>query len=200
MKKRKRSQAPYISHKERERLILCQAGEKYEKRNVALIRLGFATGFRACEIRDLCFFNIYNDNWELKEDCYIYSEQTKGTYGEGEFFLVGKKVRRSIQDYVDERKYAETLSLNDAVFRSKKGGHFKVNALRILIKNIFNKASVTGSSHSFRRTFATDFTKNNPDPKALQKALRHASPVMSLEYVSKNPELIKHIIKNFVQD
>lgn len=200
--------ARYIPKDERERLILCQTGSRYEKRNIALLRLGFGTGMRACELRDLCFYNLFDQNWQLLQTCHIYSDQTKGGYGDGDFYVLGKKTRQAILDYLEWRREkakqeGKQLSLNDPLFHSQKGGRFKEKDLIILIKRIFRSAGVEGSSHSFRRTFATNFTKNNKDVKALQVTLRHRSAAMSLGYVFKNSETVKEMIinaGNVVQD
>jgi integrase len=204
--------ARYLLPDERERVIKCQAGERYAKRNIAMFLVGSVNGFRACEIRNLKLSNIFDKDWKLLENCYINPEQTKGGYGGGYFYNVVKSVRKAILDYIEERKehaqlFGRVLDLEEPLFASQKGGRYKRKpfhkvAIVNLFKHILLKAGLHEtsagrlSSHCMRVTFASDFNYKYNNPKYLQVLMRHKTEAQSLKYVVANPMHLKDCIKD----
>ncbi len=200
----------YIFPAERERMYKCQTNERYEKRNIALCRIGFTNGFRIGEITNLQFNNFFDEKWELLRYCGLRAEQTKGNYGERHFFNVVESTRQAILDYVEERRevaksFGKILQLNEPMFCSQKGGKykdtpFKPESLMKLFCIMATMANVTEnsngpvSSHSMRRSFATDIFETCKNPKVLQVLLGHTSPIMSQEYMSTHPHTLSDIV------
>lgn len=205
MARKKKNQTRIIKEEEIERMIKCQAGDRYETRNIALILCGFTMGFRATELAKLCIDNFFDENWKLKEKPWINAEQTKGGYGEGRVFLESERTKRYLVKYIEERRRAaenaDKITLNDPLFVSQKGGRFKKNSLVKLIKRIFLQAGVmndgkrAASSHSMRRTFATRLRDKGADAKTIMVALRHATPSMALEYVEADETRIENFVR-----
>lgn len=190
-----KKQARYITEKERERILKCQSGNKYEERNLAIVYLGFSTGMRAHELKNLKMYNLFDQEWCLRETCHLEGWQTKGEYGAGSFSIRLKRVRSAMLEYIDYRKKRKNIKLDDFFFITQKRGQFKGTSMPNLIRQIFRDAGIyDASSHSMRRTFATDFSYANPNPKLLQTVLRHKTSAMSLNYVAVNPRIIEDTI------
>jgi site-specific recombinase XerD len=100
------------------------------------------------------------------------------------------------------------LTRDDPLFVQRKGGHdykgeaFQKNGIVKLIKQIFAEAGITDrvSSHSCRRTFATNLNDNGADIKSIQHAMRHRDIKMSMRYIENNPFRIKELCKKSIID
>lgn len=215
-KKRTRRQDPknqsrYIWPNEVERIYRCQIGERYEKRNIAICKVGFCTGLRISELSLLQVGNCFSEEFKLLGHYGIRADQSKGGYGAGSFFL-SKSAKKALSDYMNERlSCANSLgikvTLASPLFVSQKSSKhkeepFSEKALGNLAKHMFLKAGVKSdangkvSSHCFRRTFATEVSKRYSDPKILQTFLRHSSPFMAMRYRATNVLNLNEIIED----
>ena len=69
--------------------------------------------------------------------------------------------------------------------------YFACDALELLIRNTFDRCGLKGaSSHSGRRSYGTNMNAIGIELSAIQRALGHADPAMSLEYIDISGEQI----------
>lgn len=184
----------YITDAERERLIAAQKGERHELRNIALLRLGFGTGLRAGELQSLLVKDV------ILPECPPTTDNPNNI----RLIILGEKTKESVFKYIEYRhqdaiKKNNQLSPSDPLFASQKGGQFKGKDLINLISRIFKKAGIIASSHSFRVTFANNFSKHNSDSKTLQSMLRHKSAAMALKYMSNSNKMTEQLINNAIR-
>jgi integrase/recombinase XerD len=194
------NQARYLWPEEIERIYRCQTGERYEKRNIAICKIGYCTGMRVSELALLEVGNCFDENVTLLKHYGLKPHQTKGGYGARAFFL-SKSAKKALIEYMEERmKRANALGIqitpSSPLFVSQRAKYrearFSENALANFIKYMFLKAGVkndsTGraSSHSFRRTFATEFSKKYSNPKVTQVLLGHSTIHMTMRYQATN--------------
>jgi site-specific recombinase XerD len=58
------------------------------------------------------------------------------------------------------------------------------DSLELLIRNIYQRCGLKGcSSHTGRRSYGTNMNRLGIELSAIQRALGHAEPSMSLEYI-----------------
>ncbi|MCG6391793.1 tyrosine-type recombinase/integrase [Vibrio fluvialis] len=67
--------------------------------------------------------------------------------------------------------------------------YFACDTLELLIRNTFDRCGLKGaSSHSGRRSYGTNMNTIGIELSAIQRALGHADPAMSLEYIDISGE------------
>ncbi|MBR7559538.1 site-specific integrase, partial [Mycobacterium tuberculosis] len=87
---------------------------------------------------------------------------------------------------LDERRKEEGILFNQeaALFKSQKGSAFTPNTMQQLFHRLYDLARLPGaSSHSGRRTFATNLIERGVDIKAVSTLMGHSSIAMTAQYV-----------------
>lgn len=166
------------------------------RRNVALLYVSFGAGLRAKEMASLRLGDVLDHEDKLLYEVNLLRHMTKGNK-QRTLYLNNKKVRKAIEDYLQERRQSkEVMTRESALFPSQKGGSFSPNAMQQVFANIYRNAGITGaSSHSGRRTFATNLDDKGVNLKALQRLMGHASIKMTAEYVEDNPNKLRKIVE-----
>lgn len=164
------------------------------RRNVALLYVSFGAGLRAKEMALLRLGDVLDHEGKLLYEINLLRHMTKGNK-QRTLYLNNKKVRKAIEDYLADRCQAnEVMTHQSPLFRSQKGGFFSPNAMQQVFAAIYRDAGITGaSSHSGRRTFATNLDDKGVNLKALQRLMGHSSIKMTAEYVEDNPNKLKKI-------
>lgn len=200
-------QARFIDKPELERAIKCQAGQRYELRNKAIVSFAVATGLRATELQRVKLYNVFDEQWNLLEDIRLAGWQTKSKKDET-VYLCSKKARMAIIDYINQRREGaenegRELTRDEPLFTSQKGDDFKKNSMVKLLKKIFAvDAGLTGraTSHSCRVTFSTTLRDREADPKTAMEAMRVRSMRILMRYIRTTPKLIKTYVKKSILD
>lgn len=164
------------------------------KRNIALLYVSFGIGLRAKEMANLRLGDVLDHEGKLLYEVNLMGHMAKGNR-QRMLYLNNKKVRKVIEDYIEERKHSKEVMTNESpLFRSQKGDFFSPNAMQQVFATIYKNAGVTGaSSHSGRRTFATNLDDKGINLKAIQRLMGHSSIKMTAEYVEDNPNKLKKI-------
>ncbi len=164
------------------------------KRNIALLYVSFGIGLRSKEMATLRLGDVLDHEGKLLYEVNLLGHMAKGNR-QRMLYLNNKKVRKAIEDYIEERKHSKEVMTNESpLFLSQKGGFFSPNAMQQVFATIYKNAGVTGaSSHSGRRTFATNLDDKGINLKAIQRLMGHSSIKMTAEYVEDNPNKLKKI-------
>jgi integrase/recombinase XerD len=201
--KRRQGQSRCIEQQEIKRVLKQQIGDKHEKRNICLITLGFYVGTRVGELSELKLGDVLNKDWTVKDTVVLRKEYTK-TKQSRELFLTKDNVRKSIQDYVQERREKEGLDDKDfkkKLFKSQKGEGFSGRTLQRCLKNMFRSVGLdeSCSSHSMRRTFVTNLFENGCDVKIVSKLVGHSNIQTTLNtYYTVRNDVLRDVTKNLV--
>ena len=188
-------QAKVLTEKEITRVLNVIQTKSHSKRNTALLYLSFGLGLRAKELASLKIKHVMDCDDALTDEINLTSNMTKGKK-QRYVYLTNPKVRKFIQELIDERKSKDKglFNLEAPLFRSQKGGCFSPNTMQQLLHRVFNQAGLIGaSSHSGRRTFATNLIEKGVDIKAISTLMGHSNISMTAKYVSDNPVRLKHI-------
>ena len=106
-------------------------------------------------------------------------------------YLVHPELREALLDFLESRPEAEVGNL----FVSQKQTAFSANALSHKMLKLFRDAGFDGaSSHSMRRSFATNCIRAGVDIVSLQTLMNHASIQQTSEYVFTNDETLMRAV------
>jgi integrase/recombinase XerD len=156
------------------------------ERDTALIILLLDTGIRAGEAGRL---NIKDIDLESGET-YIEPYGSSRRKTKSRVIPLGKSSRRAMWRYLSTRNDA---SQEDPLFQTMAGKRLKVNAIRLLLTDLGEKAGVKNCHpHRLRHTFAVEYLRNDGDIFTLQMILGHSSLDMVRHYL----QLAKEDAKN----
>lgn len=186
--------APYVAPEDLQ-LTKDHLKGKNLKRNEAILMFSHFLGLRAKELAALKVGDVYDTRRHvLKETIRLLAKYTKGDKYR-EVFLMNESAKKIILDYlINER---EILDPESPLFQSQKNnnvrnGHFSADSMRILIANLYKNAGVKATSHSGRRSFATNLINKNADIFSIQQLMGHSSIQTTQEYFSSNPSKLKN--------
>jgi integrase/recombinase XerD len=196
MPKLTKGQAAVLMPDELKRLLRVISTTNYAKRDTLLILMSFGLGLRVLELAALKISDVLNDNAKVKE--VISLTKTK-LLKQRNAYISDPRIKKAIIDYIEERKEHAakkrlTFSLCHPLFLSKKGSHFTNKTLQKRFEHLYKMAGIEkASSHSGRRTFATNLIQQGVDIKSVCTLMGHANINMTALYVQDNPIRLKRI-------
>lgn len=160
---------------------------KQSRRNFLLFVLGINTGLRISDILKLRVSDVTDTK-------YIFIREQKTN--KIRQIIISKRIRIILN------KYIQTKSLNDYLFKSRKGKNSpisRVQAYRIL-QEACKKVKVIEriGTHTMRKTFGYHFYKKTKDIALLQNILNHSSPNVTLRYIGVNQDIIDNSLEKFI--
>ncbi|MEZ9412404.1 tyrosine-type recombinase/integrase [Vibrio lentus] len=192
----------------RKLLVRCQLMQNPELKRVVLA-LSFST-LRVSELAQLTVDDVLMPTGKIKEEIYLRASLCKRRKPRS--IWLSKLAKQMIQEWVDYRKshnWATTfnntyqglnplskLVLNNRArsysmkrkTRINKAGeqvdYQACDVLELMIRNIYQRSGLKGSSsHTGRRSYGSNMNAQGIELNAIQRALGHAEPSMSLEYI-----------------
>jgi integrase/recombinase XerD len=197
MPKIKKGQAYVPTQQEFKRLLKIVADSK---RDTLLILMSYGIGLRSIELAALNINDVLNENGVVSE--VIKLQITKGGKPRAVYlpdYEEDPRIHEAIKSYIQKRKaFAEkkrrAFSYSDPLFLSQKLGRFSNKTIQKLFERIYKDAGLDGaSSHSGRRTFATNLIEQGVDIKAVSVLMGHSSVAMTARYVENNPHRLRKI-------
>jgi integrase/recombinase XerD len=195
-----KGQAHVPTEQEFKRLLKVIAQSKHPKRDLLLIYMSFGLGLRAVELAALKIKDVLKENGQVNE--VIKLQRTKNNKPRP-VYLPDKsedsRIHDALIDYVNYRKaYSEKkrapFSFSQPLFLSQKRAGFTNKGMQKLFERIYKECGLVGcSSHSGRRTFATNLIEQGVDIKAVSTLMGHATVAMTAQYVENNPHRLRKI-------
>lgn len=160
-------------------------------RNELLFILGINVGIRISDILKLKFSDLLKPNKKVKDSVTIKEKKT----GKTKTFYIGDVVLKVLENYIKE---LSTFSLDDYVFRSRKGENKPITrqqAYRILnnaaefiglIERDPNTGVLIGGeigTHTLRKTFGYHAYQNGVSLELLMTLFNHSSKTQTLRYI-----------------
>lgn len=176
--------APYVPKEVLARVIAAQDGCNV-RRDQAILYFSHYLGLRAKEIALLSLGDVVTSDGSIKEVIRLF--KTKGNKFR-ESFLVNTDARESLRRYLATRGIRH---LDAPLFLSQKGGAFTPNTMQRLIANLYKKADIKASSHSGRRSFATNLIERGADIYSVMQMMGHSSITTTQGYFATSPERLK---------
>lgn len=171
-------------------------GGKHTLRNTAILATSYYLGLRAKEIAGLRTSDVVGLNGEISIEVQLIV--TKGN--KSRTVYIPEVLREILKTYINTRNESYNMPLlKSPLFRSQKGSYFTPNTMQYLLKQIYLKCAFNGcSSHTGRRSFATQLIENGADIKAVSTLMGHSSINMTAKYVEDNPHRLQKMVNTLL--
>ncbi|CAK2502012.1 putative site-specific recombinase [Vibrio crassostreae] len=192
----------------RKLLVRCQLMQNPELKRVVLA-LSFST-LRVSELAQLTVDDVLMPTGKIKEEIYLRASLCKRRKPRS--IWLSKLAKQMIQEWVDYRKshnwattfnntYQRLNPLSKLVLNNRARSYSmkrktRINqageqvdyqacdVLELMIRNIYQRSGLKGcSSHTGRRSYGSNMNAQGVELNAIQRALGHSEPSMSLEYI-----------------
>ena len=158
--------------------------------NKAIYLLGYRAGMRIGSIAGLGINDVLDPNGNLKEVVELRRDIVKGKRNYAAY-LSHPELREALAEYLAERPETDVPNL----FVSQQNTAFSANSLAHKMLRLYRKAGYEGaSSHSGRRSFATNCIRAGVDIVSLKTLMNHSSIQQTSEYVATNDEMLKKAV------
>lgn len=160
------------------------------ERDRAIFLLGIKAGLRIGTIAKLEWSDLYTPAGEVKEVSNLNSAKVKGNRVY-RTYLSNPALKEALLEH-----YKANKCESETVFVSQKGSSFTPNTLSRLMYNHFKKCGLNGyfTSHSLRRTYATNLARANVDIFAIQKLMNHADIKTTAGYIYTDDAMLSNAV------
>lgn len=192
-KKTMAKQAKTLNQQELRRVLDYTATRKHSTRNRVLVLVSFLSGMRVGEIASLRYSDVVSSDGTIKNEIYLTAEQTKGS--EGRTVFVSDRLRKELESYIVIYK---PINTNRKFFYSQKSTSdgFTANTLTQFFHYLFKRAGIDGaSSHSGRRSFATNIASKGVGIRVLQKLLGHKNIQTTSVYIYASDDMLRKAVE-----
>ena len=190
---RDRGKASVLNSTEHTQFLQFLANTRHSLRNQAIYLLSVRAGLRVQSIAGLLLNDVIDTSGNLREVVNLHSSIVKGGKNYA-VYLTHPELREALTKYIFDRKSPKQVP---NLFISQKGRAFTPNSLSHTLLKLYRDAGFdNGSSHSGRRSFATNVLKSGVDIVALKTLMNHSNISTTAEYVSHNDEYLKKVVMN----
>lgn len=172
-------QAKVLTEADVKRILAVAAQDRHAARNRCVFLISILAGLRAIEIANLKVGSVLVNEGRIADRITFTKAQTKGSKPRS--VPVSKRLAKELSVYLETlRRTAPEAPL----FTSQKGGGFSAHGIVVLLQRLYRAAGVDGaSSHSGRRTFATNLAERGVGVFVLKELMGHASIQTTAVYV-----------------
>ncbi len=192
-KKTMAKQAKTLNQQELRRVLDYTATRKHSIRNRVLVLASFLSGMRVGEMASLRYSDVVSADGTIKNEIYLTAEQTKGS--EGRTVFLSDRLRKELESYIISYK---PINTNRKFFYSQKSTSdgFTANTLTQFFHYLYKRAGIDGaSSHSGRRSFATNIASKGVGIRVLQKLLGHKNIQTTSVYIYASDDMLRKAVE-----
>jgi len=185
-------QAKTVNQQELRKVLDYVATRKHAMRNRALVMFSFASGCRVGEISSILYSDAIDADGKVRNEIRLRAENTKSK--EARTIFVSEKLQKELQQYA---KVYKPKDVNVKLFYSQKADSdgFSANTLTQFFHYLYKRAGLDNcSSHSGRRTFATEIANKGVSIRVLQKLLGHKNIQTTAIYVDANDDMLRKAV------
>jgi integrase/recombinase XerD len=153
----------------------------------------FLSGMRVGEIASLRYSDVVSADGTIKSEIHLSAEQTKGN--EGRTVFVNDRLRRELESYIATYN---PINPNRRFFYSQKATSdgFTANTLTQYFYFLYKRVGIDGaSSHSGRRSFATNIASKGVGIRVLQKLLGHKNIQTTSVYIYASDDMLRKAVE-----
>jgi integrase/recombinase XerD len=180
------AQAKTFSAQELRRVLDHVSTRAHAQRNRAIILLQHLAGLRVGECAALTWVDVVNE-------IHLRAEQTKRAHARTVF--VSERLRKELQRYVD----TTTKRTGDWAFfytQQKPRRGFTANTLANHVRWLYRNAGIDGaSSHSGRRSFATNLANQGTGIRVLMRLMGHRNISTTAVYIDANDDMLRRAVE-----
>ena len=186
----KQGKASVLNSQQHQQFLAHLATTRQAAQNKAIYLLGYRAGMRIGSIAGLRLNDILDTSGNLKEVVELRRDIVKGRRNYA-VYLTHPELRECLLTYLAERPTTQVENL----FVSQKDTAFSANSLTHKMLKLYRDAGFDGaSSHSGRRSFATNCIRAGVDIVSLKTLMNHSSIQQTSEYVATNDEMLKQAV------
>ena len=186
----KQGKASVLNPQQHQDFLAYLATTRQAAQNKAIYLLGYRAGMRIGSIAGLGINDVLDRNGNLKEVVELRRDIVKGKRNYAAY-LSHPELREALAEYLAERPETDVPNL----FVSQQNTAFSANSLTHKMLRLYRKAGYEGaSSHSGRRSFATNCIRAGVDIVSLKTLMNHSSIQQTSEYVATNDEMLKKAV------
>jgi len=187
----KQGKASTLDQAQHSAMLQFLSNSRHSERNKAIYLLTYRAGLRIGSVAGLRLNDVIDSSGKLKEVVNLHSSIVKGGKNYAAY-INHPELRAALVDFLRIRRDRKGV---DALFMSQKGTGFTPNSLSHLMLKLYGSAGFEqASSHSGRRSFATNILRSGVDIVALKTLMNHSNIATTAEYVSHNEEYLKQAI------
>ena len=187
----KQGKASTLDQAQHSAMLQFLSNSRHSERNKAIYLLTYRAGLRIGSVAGLRLNDVIDSSGKLKEVVNLHSSIVKGGKNYAAY-INHPELRSALVDFLRIRRDRKGV---DALFMSQKGTGFTPNSLSHLMLKLYGSAGFEqASSHSGRRSFATNILRSGVDIVALKTLMNHSNIATTAEYVSHNEEYLKQAI------
>ena len=186
-------QAKTLNQQEFRRVLDYINTRKHSARNRAMLFLMYYAGTRVGETSALRIEDVMDIDGAVKREILLKSDITKGNVARTIF--VSDKLHKELECYL---KVISTEDRKQKLFYSqkKKSDGFSPNTLTQYWHYLFKNAGIdNASSHSMRRSFATQISSKGVGIRVLQKLMGHRSPQTTMVYIDASDDMMRKAVE-----
>lgn len=190
--KKQIKRAKVLSDDEIHRVLAAAARQEQPERNRLIVFLSFFAGMRAKEIAAIRWGDVIHPNGTVKSEVYLDADQTKGD--EPNKLILSDHVQREVSRYF--KSLSDPPLASDPVIKSRKTGKaFSSVTIQNLFKLLFKASGLdNASSHSGRRTFLTNLSRQGVDARVIQEVARHKFLSTTQLYIDTSPDIVMNAV------
>lgn len=186
----RQGKASVLNAHQHQQFLQFLATTRQAAQNIAIYLLGYRAGLRIGSIAGLKINDVLDSSGNLKEVVELRRDIVKGRRNYAAY-ITHPELREALLSYLAERPKTEVENL----FVSQKNTGFSANALTHKMLKLYREAGFDGaSSHSGRRSFATNCIRSGVDIVSLKTLMNHASIQQTSEYVATNEDMLKKAV------
>lgn len=165
---------------------------RHYKRDRAIYLLTYRAGMRIGSVAKLRLDDVVDASGKLKKVVILRKDITKGQKTVSAY-INHPELIQALKDWIEYRKN----NCRETLFYSQKGAPFTPNTLSRVMLHHYKGAGFDGSSsHSGRRSFATNCLKNGMDVVALSKVMSHSSINTTMRYIHHDENELLSLIES----
>jgi len=187
------AQAKTLTAKELKRVLGYIGRQKYAARDRAMFLVSHLSGMRVGEIASLTIGHVVDSTSAVCTEIRLAAAETKGKHPRTVF--VNSKLQTELTAYL------QTFDVTDSsrtLFPTQKNPlrGFTSNTMTQHFRNIYLAAGINGaSSHSGRRTFATEISSKGVSIRVLMRALGHRNISTTIGYVDASDDMLRRAVE-----
>jgi integrase/recombinase XerD len=186
-------QAKTLTQQELRRILDYINTRKHSARNRTMLFLMYYAGTRVGETSALRIEDVLDAGGTVKREILLKADITKGNVARTIF--VSEKLHKELEGYL---KTISTTDRKQKLFYSqkKKSDGFSPNTLTQYWHYLFKNAGIdNASSHSMRRSFATQISSKGVGIRVLQKLMGHRSPQVTMGYIDASDDMMRKAVE-----
>lgn len=187
------AQAKTLTENEISKVLKHLTTHKHSTRNRAMFLLTHLAGMRVGEVAALTYGDVVDSEGLVRTEIRLQPDQTKGS--QARVVFVSQRLRKELSIYLRQHPQLDhTYKLFYTQKRRRAG--FTANTLTQHFIGLYRAVGLEGAtSHSGRRTFATNIANNGVSVRVLMRALGHKHISTTMQYVDANDEMVRRAVE-----